>query len=76
MLASQVRELIGVNGGVLPTLRMHGCKDCTHVKQYHTDLIAQGLVPDKANVDEVAEAGVEVSLLYMVTHVIFVYLPH
>ncbi|KAI1781661.1 hypothetical protein LXA43DRAFT_908109 [Ganoderma leucocontextum] len=55
VLALQVRELIGVDGGVLPTSRMHGCKDCTHVKQYHTDLIARGLVPDAGNIAEVAE---------------------
>ena len=71
VLVSQVRELIGTNGGVLPTSRMHGCKDCTHVKQYRTDLIAQGLVPDAANADEVAEVGAEVSPLHMILHIMF-----
>ena len=63
VLASQVRDIIGVGGGALPTARAHGCKNCTHLKQYRTDLIAQGLEPEAANIDEVAEVGPDVSTL-------------
>ncbi|KAJ6479389.1 hypothetical protein DFH09DRAFT_1253344 [Mycena vulgaris] len=34
VLAENVRELIGKDGGVLPTAMTHGCMDCTHVKKY------------------------------------------
>ncbi len=73
MLASRVRELIGVDGGILPTSRMHRCKDCTHVKQYHTDLIAQGLALEAANVDEVVQMNASVRLLL---HQMYIYHPN
>jgi hypothetical protein len=44
----------------------HGCVDCTHLKRYHSDLIADGVVlgdelnvagvPAEANANEVSES--------------------
>jgi hypothetical protein len=33
-LAEAVRQIIGADGGILPTAKSHGCIDCTHVKRY------------------------------------------
>ncbi|KAF7342706.1 hypothetical protein MSAN_02028500 [Mycena sanguinolenta] len=43
LLAEAVRATIGVNGGVLEAAMSHGCMDCTHLKRYRADLIAQGV---------------------------------
>ncbi|KAJ6484160.1 hypothetical protein C8R45DRAFT_1214970 [Mycena sanguinolenta] len=43
LLAEAVRATIGVNGGVLEMAMDHGCIDCTHLKRYRADLIAQGV---------------------------------
>ncbi|KAJ6506633.1 hypothetical protein C8R45DRAFT_1050921 [Mycena sanguinolenta] len=37
-LAEDVREVIGVNGGVVQSALTHGCTDCTHVKRYASAL--------------------------------------
>ncbi|TBU55992.1 hypothetical protein BD310DRAFT_1026321 [Dichomitus squalens] len=63
-LASCVRERIGINGGAVPTSLTHGCTNCTHVKQYRSDLVAQGLAgannadnaEQVADIDETDEA--------------------
>ncbi|KAJ7670539.1 hypothetical protein B0H17DRAFT_1141768 [Mycena rosella] len=44
LLAEKVREIIGVNRGVIPSLLAHGCMDCTHVKCYRSDLIQEGAI--------------------------------
>ncbi|KAJ7315701.1 hypothetical protein DFH08DRAFT_917654 [Mycena albidolilacea] len=53
-LSEAVRAAIGVNGGVLGAAMSHGCVDCTHLKRYHSDLIADGVVLG----DELNVAGV------------------
>lgn len=44
-LAACVRDLVGKDGGVIPTAMHHGCVDCTHLKRYPADLVQEGLVP-------------------------------
>ncbi|KAJ7065102.1 hypothetical protein B0H15DRAFT_926043 [Mycena belliarum] len=44
VLAEKVRNVIGVNGGVLPASMSHGCQNCTHVKRFRSDLIDEGAV--------------------------------
>ncbi|KAJ7794945.1 hypothetical protein B0H14DRAFT_3093704 [Mycena olivaceomarginata] len=34
LLAQAVRSMIGENGGVVPGAMKHGCRDCTHTKQF------------------------------------------
>ncbi|KAJ7885921.1 hypothetical protein B0H14DRAFT_3733487 [Mycena olivaceomarginata] len=34
LLAQAVRNMIGENGGVVPGSMKHGCRDCTHIKQF------------------------------------------
>ncbi|KAI1784902.1 hypothetical protein LXA43DRAFT_1119741 [Ganoderma leucocontextum] len=58
-LAEVVRECIGVNGGVLPSAKYHGCTECTHIKRYYTDLIHEGAIPQEVNLDAVVEVEVE-----------------
>ncbi|KAI0753968.1 hypothetical protein C8Q80DRAFT_1349911 [Daedaleopsis nitida] len=60
-LASHVRDVVGRDGGTLPTALEHGCLDCTHVKRYHSDLVEEGLnlaAPD-AGPGDVAEIADE-----------------
>ncbi|KAJ7871932.1 hypothetical protein B0H13DRAFT_2554153 [Mycena leptocephala] len=42
-LAEAVREKIGVNGGTIARTMAHGCTDCTHLKRYRSDLLANGV---------------------------------
>ncbi|KAJ6613065.1 hypothetical protein B0H10DRAFT_1806149 [Mycena sp. CBHHK59/15] len=44
LLAKSVRELVGINGGVIPAGMKHGCTECTHVKRYQSDLLDEGAV--------------------------------
>lgn len=60
-LVSHVRDRIGINGGVFHANLSHGCANCTHPKRYYSDLVLEGLVPDAANPDEIAEAHPDVS---------------
>ncbi|KAJ7321319.1 hypothetical protein DFH08DRAFT_917265 [Mycena albidolilacea] len=53
-LSEAVRTAIGVNGGALGAAMSHRCVDCTHLKRYHSDLIADGVVLG----DELNVAGV------------------
>ncbi|KAJ7918117.1 hypothetical protein B0H13DRAFT_2231299 [Mycena leptocephala] len=43
-LAEAVREKIGVNGGTIARTMAHGCTDCTHLKRYRSDLLANGFL--------------------------------
>ncbi|KAF7342664.1 hypothetical protein MSAN_02023800 [Mycena sanguinolenta] len=43
-LSEAVRSTIGVDGGVLPCAMTHGCTECTHLKRFRSDLIAEGAV--------------------------------
>ena len=51
--AEQVCLWIGRNGGTLPSSMHHGCIDCTHIKRYKEDLIAEGALLNDQE-DEVA----------------------
>jgi len=51
--AEQVCLQIGHNGGTLPSSMHHGCMDCTHIKRYKEDLIAEGALLNDQE-DEVA----------------------
>ncbi|KAJ7439572.1 hypothetical protein FB451DRAFT_1344220 [Mycena latifolia] len=42
VLAESVRDIIGHDGGVVAGAMEHGCINCTHVKRYTSDLIAEG----------------------------------
>ncbi|KAJ6614466.1 hypothetical protein B0H10DRAFT_2044853 [Mycena sp. CBHHK59/15] len=44
LLAKSVRDLVGINGGVIPAGMKHGCTECTHVKRYQSDLLDEGAV--------------------------------
>ncbi|KAF7344089.1 hypothetical protein MVEN_01698600 [Mycena venus] len=44
VLSDAVRTTIGVDGGVLATAMTHGCVECTHVKRFRSDLVAEGAV--------------------------------
>jgi hypothetical protein len=68
MLAEEVRRIIGINGGVLPTSMSHGCTECTHVKRYRSDLIREGAVlggnTEVANTTEPEVAGDPVGCIF------------
>ncbi|KAK7059935.1 hypothetical protein R3P38DRAFT_2598194 [Favolaschia claudopus] len=58
-LATAVRTALGENGGVLSPAMSHGCTDCTHLKRFRSDLVAEGAVfgashqlTDTVNTDE------------------------
>ena len=42
MLANCVCTVIGCNGGSVASDMHHRCLDCTHIKQYHADLVNEG----------------------------------
>ncbi|KAJ7483156.1 hypothetical protein FB451DRAFT_1084306 [Mycena latifolia] len=46
VLAESVRDAIGRNGGVVAGAMEHGCTNCTHLKRYTSDLLAEGAVLD------------------------------
>ena len=58
--ASAVRARIGVDGGTLPDSINHSCMECTHLKRYRADLIAEGFVPGEGDHAAVAEVDGEV----------------
>ncbi|KAJ6474228.1 hypothetical protein C8R45DRAFT_1160429 [Mycena sanguinolenta] len=43
-LSETVRAAIGIDGGVLPCAMAHGCTECTHIKRFRSDLIAEGAI--------------------------------
>ncbi|KAJ7829366.1 hypothetical protein B0H14DRAFT_3088112 [Mycena olivaceomarginata] len=43
-LVECVQETIGKDGGVVPGSIEHGCTQCTHLKRYTADLLAEGAV--------------------------------
>ncbi|KAJ7433121.1 hypothetical protein B0H11DRAFT_1759289 [Mycena galericulata] len=47
VLASSVREAVGKNGGIVAGAMEHGCTNCTHLKRYAADLLADGAVLDQ-----------------------------
>ncbi|KAJ7280149.1 hypothetical protein C8J57DRAFT_1567340 [Mycena rebaudengoi] len=53
ILAGKVREVIGENGGIVPSAMSHGCMDCTHVKQFAS--VSNG-APDPAGGTEVVDS--------------------
>ncbi|KAJ6548952.1 hypothetical protein B0H19DRAFT_952690 [Mycena capillaripes] len=63
LLAEAVRGAIGVNGGVLDAAMKHGCRGCTHLKRYRSDLTAEGVVlggeQDVAGMDDHAPVNDE-----------------
>lgn len=66
-LAKKVREVIGENGGALPTAMTHGCMDCTHVKRYGTVVNGGGaaeVVDSEAG--PAGEVGYLVQLLFLI----------
>ena len=58
VLCSFIRDAIGRNGGVIIDTLKHGCKNCTHVKQFQTDLINSG-VELSNNPGEIAGVDIE-----------------
>ncbi|KAJ7261470.1 hypothetical protein C8J57DRAFT_1634439 [Mycena rebaudengoi] len=46
VFAESVRNIIGRDGGVVAGAMDHGCTNCTHVKRYASDLVADGAVLD------------------------------
>ncbi|KAM5536887.1 hypothetical protein V8D89_009434 [Ganoderma adspersum] len=55
MLAETVRECLGANGGILPSTLYHGCTECTHIKQYYSDLEHEGALPQEVNPEGIDE---------------------
>ncbi|KAJ3766911.1 hypothetical protein FB446DRAFT_767253 [Lentinula raphanica] len=54
--AAHVRDLVGKDGGVIPSAMDHGCSDCTHAKRYSADLVEEGLLAADCETDAVAGA--------------------
>ncbi|KAI0083552.1 hypothetical protein BDY19DRAFT_998461 [Irpex rosettiformis] len=46
-LTEAVVNIIGRNGGVLPSSLTHGCKDCTHRKRFREDLLREGFIQEE-----------------------------
>ncbi|KAK6971942.1 hypothetical protein R3P38DRAFT_3241244 [Favolaschia claudopus] len=46
VLAEHVRDAIGIDGGLVAGSMDHGCKNCTHLKRYAADLVAEGATLD------------------------------
>lgn len=67
VLAESVRDVIGRDGGVVPGAMDHGCVNCTHLKRYTSDLLAEGapLEGNEAGVVDGGENGNPVSLSYL-----------
>lgn len=56
--ASSLRDVIGKDGGRIPSSFHHGCKECTHKKRYRADLVAEG-TPLQAQDDGVVQFNPE-----------------
>ncbi|KAF9471637.1 hypothetical protein BDN70DRAFT_926075 [Pholiota conissans] len=48
-------DIIGHNGGTVPSAFLHGCQECMHVKRFRSDLISEGATFDEGQ----AVAGLE-----------------
>jgi hypothetical protein len=42
VLAVALRNVLGADGGVIPSAMEHGCTECTHAKRYYSELILEG----------------------------------
>ncbi|KAJ7128728.1 hypothetical protein C8R44DRAFT_615596 [Mycena epipterygia] len=60
VLADYVRNAVGANGGVVAGAMDHGCTNCTHLKRYAADLLAEGVVLDE-NENGVVDAPTHVN---------------
>ncbi|KAF9470353.1 hypothetical protein BDN70DRAFT_909533 [Pholiota conissans] len=54
-LASAICDVLGHNGGSIPSSFHHGCQECTHQKRFRSDLISEGATFDEG----LAVAGLE-----------------
>lgn len=57
-LAESVRNAVGKDGGVIAGSMEHGCTNCTHLKRYHSDLVAEGAILDSNDSTGVVDAPV------------------
>ncbi|KAJ7695214.1 hypothetical protein B0H17DRAFT_1159076 [Mycena rosella] len=57
VLAESVRNIIGRDGGVVAGSMDHGCINCTHIKRYTSDLIAEGAVLNGDETGGVVDGG-------------------
>ncbi|KAF7352248.1 hypothetical protein MVEN_01188200 [Mycena venus] len=46
ILTEYVRDAVGQDGGLVTGSMEHGCRNCTHLKRYAADLIAEGAALD------------------------------
>ncbi|KAJ7237135.1 hypothetical protein C8J57DRAFT_1479079 [Mycena rebaudengoi] len=53
VLAESVRDTVGRNGGLVAGAMDHGCTNCTHLKRYTSDFVAEGAVLGGSNDDVV-----------------------
>ncbi|KAJ7178474.1 hypothetical protein C8R43DRAFT_1188419 [Mycena crocata] len=61
VLAKAVRALVGKDGGVVAGAMDHVCANCTHLKRYHADLVAEGIVLEDTT-NGVADASAQENL--------------
>ncbi|KAJ7777716.1 hypothetical protein DFH07DRAFT_976931 [Mycena maculata] len=47
VLAASVRDAVGKDGGIVAGAMEHGCINCTHIKRYAADFLADGVVLDQ-----------------------------
>ncbi|KAJ6608558.1 hypothetical protein B0H10DRAFT_2302548 [Mycena sp. CBHHK59/15] len=47
VLAESVRDAVGKDGGIVAGAMEHGCTNCTHIKRYAADFLADGVVLDQ-----------------------------
>ncbi|KAJ7937837.1 hypothetical protein B0H13DRAFT_1465837, partial [Mycena leptocephala] len=55
IVADAVQDAVGKDGGVVAGSMDHGCTNCTHLKRYTADLLAEGAVLD-VNLNGVVDA--------------------
>ncbi|KAJ7168270.1 hypothetical protein C8R43DRAFT_1158379 [Mycena crocata] len=58
VLAESVRAAVGKDGGVVAGAMDHACTNCTHLKRYHADLVAEGIVLEETT-NGVADASAQ-----------------
>lgn len=70
VLAESVRDAVGKDGGIVAGTMEHGCTNCTHIKRYAADFLADGVVLDQDEngvVDAPGPAEVIALILLFVT---------